>query len=297
MADEYRACRLCPRCCGIDRSHTVGRCGVGAEPTLARAALHLWEEPPISGERGSGTVFFSGCSLGCIFCQNRPVAAAEIGRKVSEQRLCQIFLSLAEAGAHNLNLVTATQFIPSVLKALDLARAKGLRLPIVWNSGGYERVESLRMLAGAIDIFLVDFKYGASCTADALASAPDYPSVAEAALAEMLRQRPSVEYGEDGMLLSGTVVRVLLLPGHLVDAKLALRRAYSVAGDRALYSLMSQYTPMPGMRPPLDRRVSLSEYESFVRYAQALGIHSGFTQQGESALESFIPSFDYAGIE
>ncbi len=297
MREEYRACRLCPRQCGADRSRGVGFCGVGGEATLARAALHAWEEPPISGKRGSGTVFFSGCSLGCSFCQNRAIAHAEIGREVSEAKLCEIFLSLERAGAHNLNLVTAAHFVPSVLPALAEARQRGLTIPVVWNSGGYERLETLRLLRGAVDIFLVDFKYGSGKAAKALANAPDYPAVASAALAEMLFQCPRPRFGEDGMLKSGVIVRVLLLPGHLLDAKLALRRARAVLGDAALYSLMSQYTPMQGMPPPLDRRVSEAEYRSFVRYAESLGIRRGFTQEGESAAESFIPSFDYSGLD
>ncbi len=296
MHDEYRACRLCPRRCGADRTGALGLCGVGAEVKLARAALHAWEEPPISGTRGSGTVFFSGCGLGCIFCQNREIALARAGREVTEGELCEIFLRLETEGAHNLNLVTATQFIPSVLAALASARARGLSIPVVWNSGGYETVESLRMLEGAVDIFLTDFKYGGADAARRYARAPDYPAVAAEALSEMLRQCPSPIYGEGGMLARGVVVRVLLLPGGLLDAKLALRRAHAIAGDRALYSLMSQYTPMPGMAPPLDRRVSDAEYRSFVDYALHLGITAGFTQEGESAAESFIPAFDGEGL-
>lgn len=296
MHDEYRACRLCPRRCGADRTGAVGFCGVGATVRLARAALHAWEEPPISGRCGSGAVFFSGCGLGCVFCQNREIALGQSGKEVSDERLAEIFLRLEAEGAHNLNLVTATQFIPSVLAALSLARARGLSIPVVWNSGGYETPESLRMLRGAVDVFLVDFKYGSADAAARHAGAPDYPAVCAEALSEMLRQCPTVLYREDGTLARGVIVRVLLLPGGLIDAKLALRRAYAIAGDRALYSLMSQYTPMQGMKPPLDRRVSEAEYRSLVEYAAHLGITGGFTQQGESAAESFIPPFDLSGL-
>ena len=292
----YRACSLCPRACRVDRTAgEIGFCGATDRVKVARAALHAWEEPSISGKGGSGTVFFSGCGLRCIFCQNRPIALGEAGRQISVERLADIFDELEAKGAENLNLVTATHFVPSVLRALSIARSRGNRLPVVYNSGGYETPETLAMLYGAVDIYLVDYKYATPRLADAYASAPDYPAVALSAIGEMLRQ--SGEPVFDGeMLKRGTLVRFLLLPSSLLDAKLGLRRVFSLCQNRVLYSLMQQYTPMPGMTPPLDRRVSEREYRSFLAYAAELGIENGYTQERESAKDSLIPPFDLSGV-
>ena len=293
----YRNCTLCPRFCSVDRtSGKLGFCGVPSTLRIARASLHAWEEPCISGEGGSGTVFFSGCGLRCVFCQNREIALAESGHEITVERLADIFDELWAQGAENLNLVTATQYTPSVLRALELARGRGNPLPVVWNSGGYESAKTLRMLAGAVDIYLVDYKYASAALADRYASAPDYPEVAIEAVGRMLEQTGNPVFDARGMLRRGTVVRFLLLPGALLDAKLALRRVHALCGERVLYSLMCQYTPMPGMKPPLDRRVSENEYRSFLEYADRLGIRDGYTQERESAADSFIPPFDSTGI-
>lgn len=294
--EYYRACRLCPRACGVDRTAgEVGYCGMTADLKVARAALHAWEEPSISGKGGSGTVFFSGCGLGCIFCQNRPIALGEAGREISVSRLADIFDELEAAGAENINLVTAAHFVPSVLAALSIARGRGNRLPIVYNSGGYESPETLGMLKGAVDVYLVDYKYASPSLADACASAPDYPSVALSAIGEMLSQTGAPVFDGE-MLKRGVLVRFLLLPSALLDAKLGLRRVFSLCGNDALYSLMQQYTPMPNAKPPLDRRVSEGEYRSLLSYAAALGIENGYTQERESAKDSFIPPFDLTGV-
>jgi putative pyruvate formate lyase activating enzyme len=293
---EYRACRLCPRACGVDRTAgEIGYCGVSSTLRIARAALHAWEEPCISGKGGSGTVFFSGCGLRCVFCQNRPIALGEAGREISTSRLADIFDELEAEGAENLNLVTATQFVPSVLEALSLARGRGNRLPVVYNSGGYETLETLSMLKGAVDVYLVDYKYASPSLAEAYASAPDYPSVALRAIQEMLSQTGEARF-DGGLLRRGTLVRFLLLPSALLDAKLGLRRVFSLCGNKVHYSLMQQYTPMPGMPPPLDRRVSEREYRSLLAYAAELGIENGYTQERESAKESFIPPYDLTGV-
>ncbi|MBR4770371.1 MAG: radical SAM protein, partial [Clostridia bacterium] len=218
--DAYRACRLCPRACGVDRTAgKTGVCRVGAELRVARAALHLWEEPCLVGENGSGTVFFAGCGLGCVYCQNREISRGEAGATVTVERLSEIFLELQSSGAANINLVTGTQFVPSILPALDLARANGLTLPVLWNTGGYETVDTLDALNGYVDIFLPDYKYAKGETATAYSHAPDYPIVALEAIKKMLTISGEPVFAPDGRLLRGTVVRLLLLPGHLLEAK------------------------------------------------------------------------------
>ena len=295
--DAYRACTLCPRRCGVDRtSGRLGLCRVGAAPIVARAALHPWEEPCLVGQKGSGAVFFSGCGLGCIYCQNREIANGDAGATISRGRLSEIFLELQAAGAANLNLVTGTQFLPDILPALDEAKERGLTLPVVWNSGGYETPETLDALRGYVDIFLPDMKYATSETARTLSHAPDYPEVALAAIEKMRSLSGPPVYSGDGRLLRGTVVRFLLLPGHLLEAKIALSRVYSLCGNAVIYSLMRQYTPMPGMTPPLDRLVCDREYSSFTDHALSLGIERGYTQEAGAVGESFIPAFDLTGV-
>ena len=295
--DAYRACRLCPRACGVDRTAgKTGVCRVGAELRVARAALHLWEEPCLTGENGSGTVFFAGCGLGCVYCQNREISRGEAGATVTVERLSEIFLELQSSGAANINLVTGTQFAPSILPALDLARANGLTLPVLWNTGGYETVDTLDALNGYVDIFLPDYKYAKGETATAYSHAPDYPIVALEAIKKMLAISGEPVFAPDGRLLRGTVVRLLLLPGHLLEAKTALSRVYRACGNSVIYSLMRQYTPQPGLPSPLDRRVTDREYSSFVDHAVSLGIENGYTQERDSAAESFIPAFDLTGV-
>ncbi len=295
--DAYRACRLCPRACGVDRTAgKTGVCRVGAELRVARAALHLWEEPCLTGENGSGTVFFAGCGLGCVYCQNREISRGEAGATVTVERLSEIFLELQSSGAANINLVTGTQFVPSILPALDLARANGLTLPVLWNTGGYETVDTLDALNGYVDIFLPDYKYAKGETATAYSHAPDYPTVALEAIKKMLDISGEPVFAPDGRLLRGTVVRLLLLPGHLLEAKTALSRVYRACGNSVIYSLMRQYTPQPGLPSPLDRRVTDREYSSFVDHAVSLGIENGYTQERDSAAESFIPAFDLTGV-
>ena len=295
--DAYRSCRLCPRACGVDRTAgETGVCRVGATLRVARAALHLWEEPCLVGDKGSGAVFFSGCGLGCVYCQNRAISRGDAGAEIPLERLAEIFLELQAAGAANINLVTGTQFLPSILPALDAARAKGLSLPVVWNSGGYETLETLDELRGYADIFLPDFKYAKSETARDYSHAPDYPEVARAAIERMLTITGAPVFTPDGRLLRGTVIRLLLLPGHLLEAKTALSRVFRLCGNDAIYSLMRQYTPQPGLPAPLNRRVTDREYSSFVEHAVSLGVARGYTQERGSAEESFIPPFDLTGV-
>ena len=293
---EYSECRLCARSCGVDRnSGHLGVCGVGADPVIARAALHMWEEPPISGTRGSGTVFFCGCSLGCIYCQNSAISRAAYGKTVSLDRLCRIMLELEGQGAHNINFVTPTHYAPSIIAATRTARAMGLSVPIVYNTSSYDTTETIRSLDGTVDIYLADYKYTRHTTAADYSRAADYPAVARAAIAEMVKQKGSAVI-EDGIMRSGVIVRVLLLPGHVAEAKLCVKYLYETYGDSIYISLMSQYTPMPGMPAPLDRPVTQGEYSELVDYAVKKGVTNAFIQDGSSAEESFIPPFDNTGV-
>ena len=292
----YRSCKLCPRECGIDR--TAGRggfCRSDNRLTVARAALHMWEEPIISGTRGSGTVFFSGCSLGCVYCQNREISRGEQGREIDDSRLADIFMELLAEGAHNINLVTPTHFIPHIISAVDNARARGLSIPVVYNTSSYDKPDVLGLLSGRVDIFLADLRYYRDSTAKKYSQAPDYPSVAARAIEKMVEiTGPAVLDGE--MLARGTVVRILLLPGHLAEAKLSLKYLFDRFGNDIYISLMNQYTPMTGMPPPLDRKVTNAEYRELVDYAERLGVTKCFIQEGGTATESFIPPFDLAGV-
>ena len=288
-------CTLCPRNCRAEREDAQGRgvCGVGTMPKIARAALHMWEEPCISGARGSGAVFFSGCGLKCIFCQNEAISHGGEGEVVSVERLAEIFRELEAQGAHNINLVTAAQFVPSVIEALKLYRPN---IPIVYNSSGYERVDTLKMLEGYVDIYLPDFKYIDGQIAKLLSGAADYPQVAMAAIAEMLRQTGPAVYDEEGMMLRGTQIRHLVLPGLTGDSMKIL----STIADEfpgAAVSLMGQYVPfgkaleMPGM----NRRLKKKEYARVLAHMEMIGL-PGYRQELESASEAFVPAFDGTGV-
>ena len=293
---EYNECRLCARSCGVNRnSGKLGACRVGADPVIARAALHMWEEPPISGTAGSGTVFFSGCSLGCIYCQNATISRASYGKTVTVDRLSRIMLDLQGQGAHNINFVTPTHYAPSIIAATRTARQKGLTIPIVYNTSSYDTPETIRSLDGTVDIYLADYKYTLPRTASAYSHAANYPEVARIAIDEMVKQKGCAVI-KDGIMTSGVIVRVLLLPGHVAEAKLCVKYLYETYGDSIYISLMSQYTPMPGMPAPLDRPVTSAEYDELVDYAIKKGITNAFIQDGTSAAESFIPPFDSTGV-
>lgn len=297
---DLTCCTLCPRECGADRTQGRGRCGAGMLPRLARAALHRWEEPCVSGtdpSRGSGTVFFSGCPLGCRFCQNRSVSLENFGKEVPVPRLGAIFLELQAQGAWNLNLVSAAQYLPQVIEALDLVRGR-LQIPVVYNSGGYEKVESLRLLEGYVDIYLPDLKFMDPALGTDCAGAPDYFEAASAAILEMVRQAGPPRMGADGMLRRGVIVRHLVLPGERRDSERLLRwLAGAVPVEDVLLSLMSQYTPCRPMgRKALNRRLSTFEYNWVRDIAQELGF-SGFGQERSSAREEYTPPFDLTGVE
>ncbi len=297
---SYVACRLCARGCGANRlTGERGFCGQTAELFAARAALHHWEEPILSGSRGSGTIFFSGCSLGCIYCQNQAISAGGAGKPVSTGHLAEICLELEEKGAHNINLVTPGHFVPHIKKALELARLQGLSIPIVYNTGSYETVSTLRSLEGLIDIYLPDLKYFSPVLSREYSHAEDYFAVATQAIAEMVRQTGSPILTPDGKLLQkGVIVRHLLLPGETADSKKILRYLKENYDDRIYISIMNQYTPLPHVaeHPKLQRRVTTEEYARVLRFAEQIGITRGFVQEGDTAKESFIPAFDGEGL-
>lgn len=297
--EKTDGCNLCPKNCNADRKRgQKGACGVTGEGILcARAALHMWEEPCISGEKGSGAVFFSGCPLGCVYCQNYDISRGA-GKEISVERLSEIFLELQEQGAVNINLVTPTHYTPEIIEALRLAKEKGLKLPIVYNCSGYERVETLQTLEGWIDVYLTDFKYMDSEIAARYSHAMDYPEVTKAALAEMVRQTGNASFDEEGIMTRGVILRHLLLPGHLQNAKEVVKYAYETYGAQVYLSLMNQYTPLSQVKdqPELNRSVTKREYDRLVEYALSIGVEQGFIQEGETAKESFIPAFDYEGV-
>ena len=289
---NYSSCELCARKCGVDRTNgKIGFCKSTDIPKITRAALHFWEEPIISGTRGSGTIFFSGCSLGCVYCQNSRISRAAVGREISADELAEEMLRLESEGAHNINFVTPTHFAPSIAKSVKIARERGLSVPIVYNTGSYDTVKTIQNLDGIVNVYLPDLKYYRPESAEKLSFAKDYPTVAREAIAEMVRQQPKPVI-KDGIMRSGVIVRLLLLPSHVAEAKLSLKYLYNTYGDNIYISLMNQYTPMQGMMSPLDRTVTNSEYSELVSYAERLGVVNAFIQEGGTQKESFIPDFE-----
>ena len=297
--NKYENCLLCPRKCGIKRSTgQTGVCGVSSEIKVARAALHYWEEPCISGKRGSGAVFFSGCSLHCVFCQNREISDGKAGKVISKERLSDIFMELADKGANNINLVTPGQYIPDIVWAVNDAKSRGMKLPIIYNTSGYENVTDLKLLEGIVDVYLPDFKYMDSTLSARYSRAKYYPSVAKQALSEMVRQQPDVVIDDaTGLIQKGVIVRQLLLPGHVNDAKAVLKYLYDTYHDHVYISMMSQFTPIALKDyPEINRTVTRREYERLVDYALEIGITNAFIQEGDVAKDSFIPAFDCEGV-
>lgn len=297
--NKYENCLLCPRKCGINRrTGQTGVCGVSSEIKVARAALHYWEEPCISGKRGSGAVFFSGCSLHCVFCQNREISDGKEGKVISKERLSDIFMELAGKGANNINLVTPGQYIHDIVWAVNDAKSRGMKLPIIYNTSGYENVTELKLLEGIVDVYLPDFKYMDSTLSARYSRAKDYPSVAKQALSEMVRQQPDVVIDDaTGLIQKGVIVRQLLLPGHVNDAKAVLKYLYDTYHDHVYISMMSQFTPIALKDyPEINRTVTRREYERLVDYALEIGITNAFIQEGDVAKDSFIPAFDCEGV-
>lgn len=294
MGDKY--CMLCPRECGTNRKKSAGFCGAKDTITAARAALHFYEEPCISGNNGSGTVFFSGCPLHCCFCQNHTISSGHVGKELSIARLAEIFLQLQEKGAHNINLVSPTQFVPQIVEALQIAKPQ-LCIPVVYNTGGYEKVETLKQLDGLVDIYLPDLKYYSTALSARYSHAPDYFSIASKAILEMYRQTGPINMGKDGMLERGVIIRHLVLPGARKDSLSVLQWiARSFIKDTVWLSLMRQYTPYQKLPfPELNRRVTTFEYNCVKEEAQRLEL-VGYQQEKSAAKAEYTPSFDLTGI-
>ena len=299
MNNFSEKCALCPRLCKVDRTAgQKGFCGGGNLVKVARASLHFWEEPCISGESGSGTVFFSGCTMRCVFCQNKEISRGDAGKEITVERLAEIYMELAEKGANNINLVTPMHYAPQITAALDAARSRGLSLPTVWNTGGWERCESVAAVRDYADIWLTDFKYFDSSLGEIFSKAPDYFSVAAAALEQMVKQTGEPVFDENGIMKRGVIVRHLMLPGHLDDTKNVLRFLHENYGDSIWISIMNQYTPLCSDErfPELSRTVSDEEYNEAIDFACDLGIENAFVQEGGTVGESFIPPFDLSGV-
>lgn len=299
MNELLNKCMLCSRNCGVNRNNNeLGFCKMGKDLMVARAALHFWEEPIISGEKGSGTVFFSGCNLKCVFCQNFQISTNNFGKKITTERLSEIFLELQSQGANNINLVTPTHFIPQIIEAITLAKAKGLNLPIVYNSSGYEKIETIKLLKGYIDIYLPDFKYFDDRYAIKYSKCPNYFEYASKSIAEMISQTGKPVFNSEGLLVKGTIVRHMMLPGLLEDSKKIIHYLVENYNDNIFISIMNQYTPTNNIQkyPEINCTVSNEEYDSLIDYAIDIGIKNGFMQEGETQKTSFIPEFDTTGV-
>lgn len=307
MNDEWiMSCKLCPRGCGADRSMGVGLCHTPIRKDengeyripVARASLHFWEEPCISGAKGSGAVFFAGCNLGCIYCQNREISTGKTGKWISAGRLSEIFLELQKQGANNINLVTAAHVLPFVREALKAAKDNGLHIPILYNTSSYETVEAIQSLKGLVDIYLPDLKYMSAGLSKRYSLAADYPDVAREAIAEMVRQTGPCKFDARGIITKGTIVRHLVLPGSSMDSKNVIKYLHETYGNDIYISIMNQYTPMPDVaeHPQLRNRVPDWEYKKIVDYAISLGVENGFTQDSSASDTNFIPPFDGTGV-
>ena len=283
---------LCPRRCGTDRRERAGFCGAPAGAVVARTMLHLWEEPCISGMRGSGAVFFSGCNLRCTYCQNRDISVAIKGRRMTDEELAEEFLRPEREGAHNIDLITAAPYLPSVINALDIAKRNGLSIPVAYNTDGYEREEAIDALSPYVDVWLPHFKYASPALAAKYSHAADYPDIALRAIKRMCELAGPPVFGEDGMMKRGVVVRHLVLPGHRDDSKEVMKRLSEIGADRFILSLMRQYTPdFADESCDLRRRVTTFEYNDVLLFARELGL-DGYMQSAESATSAYTPDFD-----
>lgn len=286
-------CTLCPRECGADRKINKGYCASGDEMKVAKVMLHKWEEPCISGKNGTGAVFFSGCPLKCVMCQNRDISRAAVGSTVTEDELYNIFFSLKEQGAESISLITATHFVEKAVPAVMRAKKDRINLPFVYNSSGYEKAETLKMLEGAVDVYLPDFKYINPETAARYSKVADYPSYAKEALDEMTRQAPLTQFNADGIMTKGVIIRHLLLPGHLEESKEILSYLFRRYRYMVMFSLMSQYTPVGDLSdyPEINKRVTEAEYDELLDFCADMGMDNAYCQDISSATEDFIPDF------
>ncbi|WP_460289296.1 radical SAM protein [Clostridium sp. CTA-7] len=297
--DLLENCSLCPRNCGVNRlSEKRGFCGAGDKIRVARAALHYWEEPCISGNIGSGTVFFSYCTLKCVFCQNHNISQCSFGKEISIDRLGEIFIELQEKGALNINLVTPTHYVPQIIEAIRVARNKGLNIPIIYNSSGYEKVETIKLLKGYIDVYLPDMKYFDSKYSVKYSKAKDYFSYAKEAIDEMINQVGDVKFDENGIIKKGVIIRHLMLPGLLFDSKKIVDYIHKTYGDKVYISLMNQYTPLEHVKeyPEINKPLNQKHYEALIDYSLDIGVEKGFIQEEGTAKESFIPLFNFEGV-
>ncbi len=264
---------------------------MGAEAQISRAELHFWEEPCISGKEGSGTVFFTGCGLGCVYCQNSDISRGQRGIEKTPRELAGIYIELQGRGANNINLVTASHFLPHVVESVSIGRKNGLTVPVVYNCGGYESPEKIKKLSGVVDVYLPDFKYADERGAAELSHAPDYPVAALAAIDQMVAQQPKCVFDERGIIQKGVIIRHLLLPGRVIQSKMAIKRIYERYGDNVYISIMNQYTPMPNQRGELCRKVTAAEYKSLILYAAELGLKNAYIQSEDASGEEYIPEF------
>ena len=286
-------CCLCPRKCGINRYEQKGYCGANNKLKIAHYSLHMWEEPVISGDTGSGTIFFSNCNMKCMYCQNKKISLDGYGKYTSLKRLEEIMMELQEKGANNINLVTPTHYVPQIAKVLKKIKNKTLNVPVVYNTSSYENVGTLMMMNNLVDIYLADLKYYDDELALKYSFCTDYFETATMAIDEMYRQVGGLQVSEDGLLKKGVIVRVLILPGHIEDAKNIINYLYKTFGDSIIISIMNQYTPVNKCKyDNLNRKVSDEEYNEVIDFAAELGVINAFVQDGDTAEESFIPEFN-----
>ena len=298
MVNANELCNDCPRRCNVDRNIHKGYCRSGNTVKVARAALHMWEEPCISGKNGSGAIFFSGCNMQCVFCQNKDIASGEIGKEITIERLAQIMIELQDKNANNINLVTPSHYVNQIVEAIKLAKRDGLSIPIVYNTSAYETAENLKKLEGLVDVYLPDCKYYDDELAVSYSKAPEYHSISLKVIAEMLRQTGKVVFDEDNIIKKGVIVRHMVMPGHTKDSKSVIKAIFEEFGADVYVSIMSQYTPLKQVEnyPELNRRITTREYDKVLSYALDIGLVNGFFQDMDVAEESFIPLFDLEGV-
>lgn len=299
MLNMLKSCRLCPRNCAVNRLEgNVGFCKSGRDVKIARVSLHQWEEPCISGTNGSGTVFFSNCNLQCSFCQNHQISTEGVGKQISIERLSEIFLEQQQRGAHNINLVTPTHYVPQIIEALKIAKSRGLNLPIIYNTNSYENIETIRSLKGYIDVYLPDLKYFNNKYSCKYSNCPGYFAHATQAIEEMFSQVGELTINSDGLIEKGVIIRHLMLPGLLFDSKKIVDYIYNTFGNSVYISIMNQYTPMPKINKhaEINKPLNPKHYDSLIDYCISLGIKNAFIQEDETCSESFIPDFDLTGV-
>lgn len=294
-----KKCLLCPRNCGVNRAEgSIGFCNSGKDVKIAKAYLHQWEEPCVSGSNGSGTVFFSNCNLRCVFCQNYKISHESLGKEVTVEELGEIFIKLQKKGAHNINLVTPTHYAPQIIEALKAAKKNGLSIPVLYNTNSYENVETIKALNGHVDVYLADLKYFKDDYAIKYSAGKDYFYHASRAIMEMFNQVGKAEFDENGMIIKGIVIRHLMLPGLLFDSKKVIDHIYQTFGDDVFISLMNQYTPMykAAEYTEINKNLKPKHYDSIIEYCLGLGIHNAFIQDSGTASEAFVPDFDVKGF-